>query len=98
MDEAKKDPAIIQFTEGFYNRPWIDNSLHPLREVFIHYHQLTQWADVPSRPDRRSIATRIIAWSFLNLPYWGHVFLNKMMNLLSHVDFIRRMGHYRIQH
>jgi lipopolysaccharide biosynthesis glycosyltransferase len=98
VNEAKGTPAIIHFTEGFFNRPWIDNSLHPLRDVFIHYRKLTQWADVPSRSDQRSIATRITAWSFLNLPYGGYVFLNKMMNLLSHVDFIRRIGHYRIKH
>ena len=42
VNEAIKAPAIIHFTEGFYNRPWIDNSLHPLRDVFIRYHSMTQ--------------------------------------------------------
>ena len=67
--QATERPAIIHFTEGFLNRPWVENCVHPLREVFVHYHALTQWADVPLRPDKRSMANRAQAWSFLHLPY-----------------------------
>ncbi len=91
VNEAKNAPAIIHFTEGFYNRPWIDNSLHPLREVFIHYHQLTQWADVPSRPDRRSHATRALSWSFLHLPYWGYSCVSKLIGKMSNNEVCKRM-------
>ena len=83
VTEATNAPAIIHFTEGFLNRPWIENSLHPLREVFIHYHKMTQWADVPSRPDQRSLANRVLAWSFLNLPYWCYSIVNKTIERLS---------------
>ena len=69
VDSAITAPSIIHFTEGFLNRPWVENSLHPLRDVYMHYHELTQWAGVPLRTDQRSLATRILAWSFLHLPY-----------------------------
>lgn len=81
--EATSAPAIIHFTEGFLNRPWIEHSHHPLREVFNRYHSLTQWANVPFRPDKRSIATRIMAWSFLHLPYRGYDVVRKVISALS---------------
>lgn len=83
VNEATTAPAIIHFTEGFYNRPWIDNSLHPLRGLYVHYHELTQWAGVPARPDRRSLGKRIVTWSFLYLPYRLHVLVSKTINRLS---------------
>lgn len=83
VQEATQAPAIIHFTEGFYNRPWVDNSLHPLRDVFKHYHSMTLWADSPPRPDKRTLATRTLAWSFLHLPYWCYNAIQKMIVGLS---------------
>ena len=94
VKEAKNAPAIIHFTEGFYNRPWIENSLHPLREVYIHYHQLTHWANVPSRPDRRSLATRTLSWSFIYLPYWGYTCASKLIGMMSNNAFCKRLYYF----
>lgn len=83
VTEATSSPSIIHFTEGFLNRPWIKNSVHPLRDKYEHYHSLTQWADIPPRPDKRRLVSRFIAWSFLHLPYWANVLVNKMIHFLS---------------
>lgn len=83
VSDATSSPSIIHFTEGFLNRPWVENSLHPLREVYVHYHELTQWAGVPSRPDQRSLVTRFLAWSFMHLPYWAYGLIFKTIGLLS---------------
>ena len=83
VEEATSNPAIIHFTEGFYNRPWIVNSLHPLRDLFRRYHSMTQWADTPLQPDRRSAAARLVAWSFIHLPYWMYRFVAKTLAILS---------------
>ena len=91
VNEATSAPAIIHFTEGFLNRPWIENSLHPLRDIFAHYHQLTEWADVPPRPDKRSLANRVLAWSFLNLPYWVYTCVSNIINLMSRSSFVKRL-------
>lgn len=91
VNEATSAPAIIHFTEGFLNRPWIENSLHPLRDIFAHYHQLTEWADVPPRPDKRSLANRVLAWSFLNLPYWVYTCESNMISLVSRNSVVKRL-------
>lgn len=70
VEEAKKHPAIIHFTEGFYNRPWVKNSKHPLAERFNYFHKQTEWDGTHLRPDKRSLAMRILSWEFLNLPLW----------------------------
>ena len=85
VNEAISAPAIIHFTQGFFNRPWVDNSSHPLREVFVYYHSLTQWADDSLRPDERSHVTRFLTWSFHNLPYWIYRTLFKAIELLSNM-------------
>ena len=70
VEEAKKYPAIIHFTQGFYNRPWVKNSMHPLVERVNYFHKQTEWDGTPLRPDKRSLAMRILSWVFLNLPLW----------------------------
>lgn len=85
VEEAIKEPAIIHFTEGFYNRPWISNSKHPFRSIFLKYKNKTEWADTPFRSDKRSIAAKILAWSFLNLPYKGYIFIHSIISFLSKI-------------
>lgn len=86
--QARNSPAIIHFTEGFYNRPWIANSLHPKRSVFHHYHDLTAWKDAPLRKDRRSRLVRLLSWEFLNLPYPVYDFSASAVSKLS--ELIKR--------
>jgi hypothetical protein len=86
--QARNSPAILHFTEGFYNRPWIANSLHPKRSVFHHYHDLTAWKDAPLRKDRRSRLVRLLSWEFLNLPYPVYDFSASAVSKLS--ELIKR--------
>ena len=86
--QARNSPAILHFTEGFYNRPWIANSLHPKRSVFHHYHDLTAWKDEPLRKDRRSRLVRMLSWVFLNLPYPVYDFSASAVSKLS--ELIKR--------
>lgn len=80
---AIKSPAIIHFTQGFYNRPWIVNSNHPFKEVFGRYHSMTEWKNAPLRKDNRSLIVRIISWSFLNMPYSIYVLLQRVLLLIK---------------
>lgn len=68
-EEATAHPAILHFTEGFYNRPWLTNGRHPMAVVFDHYHRQTAWVDVPLRKDKRTLLVRFLSWEFLHLPY-----------------------------
>ena len=81
--EATAHPAILHFTEGFYNRPWIANSLHPKREVYHFYHDMTPWRDTPLRKDQRSKLVRFLSWEFLNLPYPIYHCTAKSVTLLA---------------
>jgi hypothetical protein len=83
VEEAKKHPAIIHFTEGFYNRPWVKNSKHPLAERFNYFHKQTEWDGTPLRPDKRSLAMRILSWEFLNLPLWMYNATQQLMRLIK---------------
>ena len=83
VEEAKKYPAIIHFTQGFYNRPWVKNSKHPLAERFNYCHKQTEWDGTPLCPDKRSLAMRILSWVFLNLPLWMYNATQQLMRLIK---------------
>lgn len=68
-DNAIASPAIIHYTEGFYNRPWKKNCKHPMRQLFIAAQNETPWIDFPLQSDTRSIAVKLLSFTFLNFPY-----------------------------
>lgn len=83
--EARDCPAILHFTEGFFNRPWIANSRHPMASVYHHYHNMTSWHDVPPRKDKRSWLVRFMSWEFLNLPYPVYDFTAKSVTRIASI-------------
>ena len=70
VKEACAKPAIIHYTQGFYNRPWIRNSEHPFSGVFDKYHKRTEWRNNPKRKDPRPFHLRLLSWEFLHAPLW----------------------------
>ncbi len=76
-DNAILRPVIIHYTEGFYNRPWKLNCEHPMRQKFIDAQQETPWADAPLQKDNRSIAVRVLSFSFLHFPYSVYKLLSR---------------------
>ena len=82
VEEAKIHPAIIHFTQGFYNRPWVKNSKHPFAKQFNYFHKQTEWAEMPLRPDNRSLVVQILSWEFLNLPLWVYNLTQRIIKLI----------------
>ena len=72
VSDAIANPYIIHFTEGFYNRPWIANSKHPLAHLFERYWEMANWEKIKYREDNRKIIVKILSWIFLNTPYWSY--------------------------
>lgn len=70
FQQAHSTPAIIHFTEGFYNRPWKQNCNHPFKDAYLKYSSQTAWKDYPLLPDNRSIAVKVLSYSFLKFPYY----------------------------
>lgn len=52
---AKKNPVIVHFTTCFLDglRPWIKGNLHPYRDVFLEYKNMSPWENVPLGEDNR---------------------------------------------
>lgn len=82
-EAAKEQPAIIHFTEGFLNRPWIANSLHPYKNEYLEYRALTLWKDTPLRKDKRTLAAKSLAYVFLNFPYAVYSLYSTVLGALS---------------
>lgn len=85
VEHAIETPTIIHFTEGFYNRPWINNSRHPYASIFHKYRNMTLWSNSPLREDKRSIAVKILSWSFLNTPFWCYKMVSNSIGLLHKI-------------
>lgn len=67
--EAVKHPAIIHFTSGVVNRPWVEYCVHPLAWIFNKYKKQTAYRDIPLIRDNRTLIERVDSWLFLNIPY-----------------------------
>jgi len=80
---AIANPAVIHFTEGFYNRPWKNNCKHPMRQLFIATQNETPWMDTPLQPDTRSIAVKLLSFTFLHFPYSIYKILSRTIGLIT---------------
>ncbi len=80
---AIANPAIIHFTEGFYNRPWKKNCKHPMRQLFIASQKETPWIDFPLQPDTRSVAVKLLSFAFLHFPYSVYKALSRAIGLVT---------------
>lgn len=49
FEEGKRNPAIIHFTACFLDglRPWINGNMHPWRNEFFRYKNMSPWKDEP---------------------------------------------------
>lgn len=51
--EAKENPIIIHYTPDHFNRPWIENCIHPLRKKYIDYKEISPWNEILLEYDKR---------------------------------------------
>lgn len=73
-DEAVSHPAVIHYTSGVVNRPWVAHCKHPLADVFHQYKSRTIYRNTPLRPDARTRIERVDSWLFLKSPWWFYRF------------------------
>lgn len=72
--EAKKNPIIIHYTSGYYNRPWEFNCRHPYKNTFLYYKAQTDYKLSPLRKHKRKKLDEIFACVFLYCPYFIYKF------------------------
>ena len=68
LDFARKNPCIIHFLSGFYNRPWCKKCSHPMKAEYFKYRQMTKWANEPLKESNLSWRIKIIGLLFKLFP------------------------------
>ena len=66
---AIKEPIILHFTPSFTSRPWETNCSHPMKYLYNHLLNLTQWKDFPPINDRSPWYVRLINYRFRFFPF-----------------------------
>ena len=74
IDEASKNPCIIHYLSGFYNRPWCKKCTHPLKDEYLKYRKMTKWSyqslmdkDLPTRLKLVGFAYKYLPIGLFNL-------------------------------
>ena len=79
-EEAKNNPSIIHFTEGYLGRPWIEGTNHPYSYLFEKFHSKTIWKDSPLRKDGRPLPIKLLGWELKNCPYYVYELTSRILN------------------
>lgn len=66
---AIKNPIILHFTPSFTTRPWETNCSHPMKYLYNHLLNMTQWKDFPPINDRLPWYVRLINYRFRFFPF-----------------------------
>ena len=71
--EAVKNPGLVHFTTCFLDglRPWIDGNMHPYRESFLKYKEMSPWKDEPLWKDKRTLGIKIRQSFIKAAPRWA---------------------------
>lgn len=68
--EALKNPAVLHFVGGDMGclRPWYEGCIHPRKEDFIKYKNLSPWKEMPLLIKHTDAKTRILFWTSIWFP------------------------------
>jgi len=77
INEAKQDPCFIHFTNSFFNRPWNENSTHPLKNIYLNYLNQSPWrGEIEDNKLNRN--TRIMKTFYKYLPFYIYLFIDRL--------------------
>lgn len=69
VQAAVSDPVIVHYTSSFLSvRPWVRGCTHPFAEEWLKYKEMSPWADIPLREDKRSGLKKGAVWLYRHLP------------------------------
>lgn len=60
-------PVFVHFTPSATKRPWVMGCDHPMKAKWDYYKSLTDWRNIPDKPDERIKKKRLLDWMFRNL-------------------------------
>lgn len=85
IENAKLNPVIIHFTEGFLDRPWFIGSKHPLVHIFLKYKQQSIIADVPLQSSRKTWYVKLLGFEFMYMPLPFYQITSLLLSLISKI-------------
>lgn len=65
-----KNPVFIHLAPGFYGRPWITKSKHPLKSRYEYYADLSPWKDFIFIEDNRKLSVKMLSNIAMFLPFF----------------------------
>ncbi len=68
IDEATRNPCIIHYLSGFYNRPWCKRCTHPMKDEYLKYRKMTKWANEPLQDKDLPTRLKMVGFAYKYLP------------------------------
>ena len=68
LNESTKNPCIIHYLSGFYNRPWCKRCTHPMKDEYLKYRNMTKWANAPLQDKDLSMRLKLVGFAYKYLP------------------------------
>ncbi len=68
LDNATKNPCIIHYLSGFYNRPWCEQCSHPMKDIYLKFRKKTKWRNAPLQKKKLSRRVKLIGLAYYHLP------------------------------
>lgn len=85
IENAKCNPVIIHFTEGFLDRPWFIGSKHPLTHIFLKYKRQSIIADVSLLPSKKTWYVKLLGFEFMYMPLPFYQITSLLLSLISKI-------------
>lgn len=76
FNEAQKLPVILHFTPEYVGRVWEKGCIHPMKNKYIYYLNMTPWKGIFQEPRKESAKIKLLYWMMRTLPVrvlrlWG---------------------------
>ena len=68
VNEAKKQPVILHFTPEYVGRVWEKGCIHPMKEQYMFYLNMTPWVGKLKEPRKETLKIQLLYWMMRNLP------------------------------
>ena len=66
--QATKEPIIIHYLSGFFNRPWSIYCKHPMKDRYLYFKSMSEWAELPLIREKLPLRLKLIGILFEFLP------------------------------
>ena len=80
LDEAVKNPVIIHYIRKFFDRPWMKDCTHPLKNLYVEYLEKTPF-EVDLKDGKMKRSVRIRKFIFDHAPFCVYYAMERFFNI-----------------